>query len=69
MAKDNTSFTQVSVSKTLKTKQLLAECIDLTPEDQYGRTVPAYGVMHQALMEYRQRLIDNGAEPSKGRKG
>jgi hypothetical protein len=54
-------FDQFHISRTMHTRELILECTDLTPPDEYGRRVPAYVVLHQALMAYRTRLLKEKA--------
>ena len=44
------------VSRRAGTIELLHECQAMTPRDEYGRSVPLYGVVHKALELYKAEI-------------
>ena len=63
-AKDKTpsNFTQISARKSLGTMLLLDEIRVMLGVDEYGRDIPRYVVVHQALLAYRDQIKGGQAQ-------
>ena len=57
MPSHNTKFAFFHLSRALRTRELIHECAELAPPDDYGRRLPAYIVVHNAMEEYRDRAL------------
>jgi hypothetical protein len=44
------------VSRKAGTVALAHECQAMTPRDEYGRTIPMYGIVHKALEMYKAEM-------------
>ncbi len=49
-------FETIQLKKSLRTRELLAEAVRLTPPDELGRKVPAYAVVDRAIKEHVKKL-------------
>ena len=56
---------QHAVPALLGTRKMIAECRKLMGPDEYGRRLPDYAIIGQALQELRDRLQ---ADAKKGKK-
>ena len=49
-------YSAVMTKDELGTREVLSEIRELLGQDEFGRQVPAYAVLHRALVELRDRL-------------
>ena len=52
----NPNFRQTNLKVSLGTHGVLAEAVKLAGTDKFGRPIPGYAVIHEALVQYRDRL-------------
>ncbi len=52
----NPNFLDVQIKNSLGTRKVLDEAVKLAGTDKLGRPIPQYAVLHDAIVEHRDKL-------------